>query len=271
VLTDDTVAGTGAVAKKGDEIRVHYTGKLEDGRVFDSSLKRGVPFDFPLGAGRVIPGWDEGVIGMKVGGKRTLTIPPDKAYGERGAGGVIPPNATLTFDIELLAIVPPLPQPKAESAFTGSARKFTTPNRVKVQVHKEGTGSEAKAGDVVEVHYTGKLKADGTVFDSSVKRGQAFKFPVGQGKVIKGWDETIVGMKTGELRTITIPAKMAYGERARGKIPANADLIFQVEMMRITAGAPPAPKKSGAKPAGAKPAGAKPAGAKPAGAKPAGQ
>ena len=121
----------------------------------------------------------------------------------------------------------------------------------------EGTGDEAKPGDVVEVHYTGKLKADGTVFDSSVKRGQAFKFPVGQGKVIKGWDETIVGMKPGELRTITIPSDMAYGERARGKIPANADLVFQVEMMRITPGAPPAPKKPAQAPAGgtAKPAG----------------
>ncbi len=100
----ETLAGTGAQAKAGDTVRVHYTGKFPDGKVFDSSVSRGEPLEFPLGKGRVIRGWDEGIALMKVGGKATLTIPPQLAYGESGAGGVIPPNATLLFDVELVGI-----------------------------------------------------------------------------------------------------------------------------------------------------------------------
>lgn len=104
----DTKIGTGAQAVKGKKVSVHYTGWLNEkgnrGQKFDSSLDRGQAFDFALGAGQVIKGWDEGVAGMKVGGKRTLMIPAPLAYGERGAGGVIPPNADLIFDVELLKV-----------------------------------------------------------------------------------------------------------------------------------------------------------------------
>ena len=109
--TIDQTQGTGAEAVAGKTVVVHYTGWLYDpatpdghGRKFDSSVDRNVPFTFLLGSGKVIKGWDEGVAGMKVGGKRTLVIPPQKAYGERGAGGVIPPNATLLFDVELIEV-----------------------------------------------------------------------------------------------------------------------------------------------------------------------
>jgi FKBP-type peptidyl-prolyl cis-trans isomerase len=101
--TDEQV-GTGAVATPGKTAVVHYTGWLLDGTKFDSSRDRNQPFSFPLGAGQVIKGWDEGVAGMKVGGKRTLIVPPALGYGARGAGGVIPPNATLKFDVELLDV-----------------------------------------------------------------------------------------------------------------------------------------------------------------------
>ncbi len=96
--------GTGAEASSGKTVTVHYTGWLTDGKKFDSSLDRKEPFKFMLGSGQVIPGWDKGVAGMKVGGKRKLTIPPQLAYGDRGAGGVIPPAATLVFEIELLNV-----------------------------------------------------------------------------------------------------------------------------------------------------------------------
>jgi FKBP-type peptidyl-prolyl cis-trans isomerase FkpA len=102
-IIDQTV-GTGAVAVNGKTVMVHYTGWLSNGTKFDSSLDRGHPFPFLLGAHQVIAGWDLGVAGMKVGGKRRLIIPPDLGYGPDGAGGVIPPNATLIFDVELLAV-----------------------------------------------------------------------------------------------------------------------------------------------------------------------
>ncbi|MBI2815973.1 MAG: FKBP-type peptidyl-prolyl cis-trans isomerase [Acidobacteria bacterium] len=100
----EITAGNGATAVSGKKVKVHYTGWLTNGKKFDSSVDRGQPFEFSLGAGQVIKGWDEGVAGMKIGGKRQLKIPPEAGYGARGAGGVIPPNATLIFDVELIGV-----------------------------------------------------------------------------------------------------------------------------------------------------------------------
>ncbi len=101
---DELAAGAGPAAARGQKVSVHYTGWLTDGKKFDSSHDRGQPFRFTLGAGEVILGWDDGVLGMQVGGKRRLTVPPDLGYGRRGIRGVIPPNATLVFEVELLGL-----------------------------------------------------------------------------------------------------------------------------------------------------------------------
>lgn len=225
--------GTGAAPKPGDLVKVHYTGTLQDGTKFDSSYDRGEPIQFILGRGQVIPGWDEGIGLMKSGGKAKLIIPPDLAYGEQGAGGVIPPNATLNFDVELVSVEAGPPPPPDAPTKVEEADYTTTKSGLKYYDFKEGTGATPKAGQMASVHYTGWLE-DGKMFDSSLLRGQPFTFPIGAGQVIPGWDEGVASMKVGGKRQLKIPANLAYGEKgAGGVIPPNATLIFEVELLDV--------------------------------------
>ena len=151
---------------------------------------------------------------MRVGEKAILTCPPETAYGSKGAGGVIPPNATLTFEVELFKFDAPKPAPKFEKI-----------------ISREGSGPLCPKGAKCVMHYHGTLM-DGSVFDSSVKRGKPFECQIGVGQVIKGWDEGVTTMKKGEKATLICPPDYAYGSRgAGGVIPANATLKFDVELI----------------------------------------
>ena len=225
-----TENGKGELATAGNRVKVHYTGKLEDGTKFDSSFDRDEPLVFELGAGMVIKGWDEGFTLLHVGDKAVLKIPPHLGYGESGAGGVIPPNATLIFEVELLEIMPVIKIKEFDIAGKVSSK---TESGLEYILVEEGSGIKAAAGNTVNVHYTGYL-ADGTIFDSSYKRDQPFSFILGMGRVIKGWDEGIALMKVGDKVRLIIPADLGYGERgAGGVIPPNATLIFDVELLEV--------------------------------------
>jgi peptidylprolyl isomerase len=221
--------GSGPAPKPGDVVSVHDTGTLTDGKVFDSSYQRGQPISFELGSGRVIRGWDEGIALMKKGGKARLTIPPALGYGVQGAGGVIPPNATLIFEVELVDVKPGVtigPPTKVDAA-----KYVTTPSGLKYYDLKVGDGPAPGKGQQVSVQYSGWL-ADGTLFDSSYKRGQPFSFSLGAGNVIPGWDEGVATMKVGGKRQLVIPPALGYGAQGAGSvIPPNATLIFEVELL----------------------------------------
>lgn len=253
-------AGEGKAPQAGEYAKVHYTGKFLDGRTFDSSVERNEPFVVPVGQQQVIRGWDVGLSLFPVGSKGTLYIPPELGYGTRGAGNVIPPNASLMFEIEMLEVMDEeayeqyqkeenerqekalreyLERQMAEdfehikTYMEKSGKAFEmTPNGLFYRVDTEGTGPKPTEGQNVSVHYTGRL-LNGQVFDSSIQRGQPITFPIGTGKVIQGWDLGIPLFNEGGKGTLLIPSPMAYGPRDMGSIPANSILEFDIELVKV--------------------------------------
>ncbi|MBJ10443.1 MAG: peptidylprolyl isomerase [Flavobacteriales bacterium] len=224
--------GLGEQPQTGDKVTVHYSGYLTDSAKtkFDSSLDRNQPFTFILGKGQVIPGWDEGIALLSVGDKAVLNIPASLAYGERGAGGVIPSNADLIFEVELISFEKP--DPIIPFDISGKDT-IITDSGLKYIVVQEGYGATPYASQFVSVHYTGYL-TDGSIFDSSIDRGEPIAFPVGVGRVIPGWDEGIMLLNKGAKARLIIPSQLGYGEKgAADFIPPNATLIFDVELLEI--------------------------------------
>jgi len=257
----DRVVGSGESPNLEDMVTVKYTGWLTDGCVFDSSHARGEDAQLLLVA--LIPGWRETMLTMAPGGVRRVEIPPALAYQDLGSPPVIPPNATLTFEIELVDVLTPTeavatataiaanatatPVPTAtpeggpivscdNPGYPDSAPQYEDvtddqyspePSGIRVFDSRVGDGASVSQDQTVDVHYTGWLVADGCVFDSSYSRGSSISFPVGG--VIPGFRDAILGMKVGGQRRVYIPADQGYGAQGAGAaIPPNADLVFDI-------------------------------------------
>lgn len=232
-----TAKGNGKKAASGDKVKVHYTGKLLDGTKFDSSVDRGQPFDFKLGTGQVIKGWDEGIALLQEGDKVTLKIPAELGYGAQATGS-IPANSTLIFDVELIE-VSQAPKPWD---IKGKKIEKTASGLEYVILSKSKNTTKPAKGNRVKVHYSGYFK-DGKMFDSSVDRGQPIDFQLGVGQVIPGWDEGIALLSAGDKAKFIIPYNLAYGEQGRGPIPAKSDLVFDVELIEFKEQVKPVPFK----------------------------
>lgn len=220
-------------ATRGANVQVRYEGRLaKSGKRFDKGLIK-----FKLGAGEVIKGWDLGVEGMRVGERRTLFIPAKLGYGSSGAPPDIPPNAGLTFDIELNSTdAPSLKRANEDrsgttSSATGKGSRVSLQGGLVYEVKTAPKNSTPKAarGQSVQVRYEGRLAKNGKRFDKG-----SIRFRLGRGEVIKGWDLGVEGMRVGERRTLLIPPALGYGSRgAPPQIPPNAALTFDVELLRI--------------------------------------
>lgn len=214
----DLVVGTGASPDEDDTVSVLYTGWLTSGWLIESSAG-GEPLQFDMGVGQVIPGWEEGISGMSVGGKRRLVIPPQLAYGSEGNPSLgIPGNATLVYEIELVEVQ--------------RVDWVTSPSGLKYRDLTVENSPTPQPGQTCYVYYTGWLE-DGTKFDENQPPNDPWSFVIARGNVIAGWDEGVFSMTVGSKRKMIIPPDLAYGAEGRGVIPPNATLIFEVHLFDI--------------------------------------
>jgi FKBP-type peptidyl-prolyl cis-trans isomerase len=252
----ETAAGTGSKIDTGMMVKMNFTLTTVDGKKIFSTLDRGEPLRMEYGKSFDTPGFDEGIGLMKKGGKANFIVPSAIAFGAQGRGAMIPPYTTLFYNVEIVDIQTKaqVEKEKAEAKKAADAKKATakaeeTAKRnqylkdkgINVQptadglyyVEKvKGTGAKAMPGKKVSVHYTGTL-LDGTKFDSSRDRNQPFEFTLGQGQVIRGWDEGIAMMNVGGKAILVIPSAIAYGEADKGTIPPYSTLVFEVELLDV--------------------------------------
>ena len=221
LVTEDLIVGTGeAAAAVGSIVDVHYVGALIDGTEFDASWAKPNTFTFGIGSGQVIKGWDAGVTGMRVGGRRRLVIPPELAYGAT-AKAKIPANSTLVFVVDLAKV-------STEPPVTPDAT--LAPGLTKLDL-VEGTGPEVKLGDSLTINFVLVSATTGKKLFSSWQAGRSTTIKLGEGKAIRGWDEGLVGMKVGGRRRLSIPPSLAYGETGNGDIGPNETLLYIVDLL----------------------------------------
>ena len=219
----DIVEGDGKAAAAGDYLVMHYVGvRHSDGGEFDASWNRGDTFSFTLGSGQVIQGWDQGIEGMREGGRRLLSIPPDLAYGDQARGEAIPANSALVFVVDLLQVATPPEVENAPSPVTD----------LEVLVLDEGGGSVIAAGTIVELHYTAILQTTGEVFASSWETGQPAVFEVAAepSQSIPAWDEGLVGRNVGDTIRMVIPPGLGI-EDPTGQIPSDATIVTELTIL----------------------------------------
>jgi peptidylprolyl isomerase len=240
---DDSL-GTGQEVKPNDLVTIHFKGwsimdtanlfgdwSIDQQRaayMIGDSKMRNQPVKFVLGTASFIQGCDEGIIGMKVGGTRTIVIPSELAYGDKGIGP-IPPNSDLKLVIEVLDARDRI---NVELWDVDPSLFKTSESGLQFAILNEGEGNFADSANVVTVHYSGYLE-NGTKFDSSVERDEPFSFILGMGQVIPGWDEGIRLLKKGGKAKLVVPPGLAYGELDLERIPANSTLIFDIELLDI--------------------------------------
>ncbi len=222
----EILAGTGPIVQAGDSVEVHYTGTLEDGTKFDSSLDRGEPLPFTVGMGQMIAGFDEGVALMKEGGKAELIIPPEIGYGAQDKG-TIPPNSTLIFEVELLSIE--RPDPPKEVAETDY---HISDSGLKYYDFVVGDGDQPEAGQTAIIDFT-MWSEDGARIESTDDVGKPFVFPIGVGQMLEGLDEGVLTMNVGGKRQLVVPPELAFGEQGTNVVPPNTALIFEVELIAV--------------------------------------
>ncbi len=248
--------GEGLKIDSGNMVKLHFSVALVDGTPLFSSYDRPEPLKFQYGKRFDTPGFDEAIGKMRAGTKAMVIVPSAVGFAEKGQGNIVPPYSTLVYTVEILEVQAKTDYEKEQAEKklkddqmkendkkneASLLQKYLDDNKIKVKptasglyfIEKiKGTGEQAVAGKTVSVHYTGTL-LDGKKFDSSVDRNEPFEFMLGQGQVIKGWDEGIALMKVGGKATLLIPSSIAYGDRDMGVIPPYSSLVFDVELLGV--------------------------------------